>query len=57
MRQTLERAIGALTRDHLRAALFDAFAKPSSVCRPRRLSVQGEPTATVAMILMSRRAG
>jgi isopenicillin-N N-acyltransferase-like protein len=57
VRQALEPGIGALTRDDLRAAFSDDFATPWSVCRPRRLSVSGEPTATVAMILMEPARG
>ena len=52
VRQALEKSIGALTRDHLRAALFDDFGTPYSVCRPPRPAFKGNIAASVAMVLM-----
>ena len=52
VRQSLEPHIGDLTREHLKAALFDRFADPWSVCRPRRKNLTNNLSATVAMIIM-----
>ncbi len=52
VRQALEKSIGALTRDHLREALFDDFGTPYSVCRPPRPAFKGNIAASVAMVLM-----
>jgi isopenicillin-N N-acyltransferase-like protein len=43
---------GRITLDAVRAALFDDFQSPWSVCRPPRMSLGDTLTATVAMILM-----
>ena len=48
---------GRLTVDHIKAALFDDFASPWSVCRPPRLNAGDNLTATVAMIVMQPGAG
>lgn len=52
VRQALDPHIGDLTRDHLKAALFDKFAEPWSVCRPPRKNLTNNLSATVAMIIM-----
>ena len=52
VRQSLEPHIGDLTRDHLKAAFFDKFAEPWSVCRPPRKNLTNNLSATVAMIIM-----
>jgi isopenicillin-N N-acyltransferase like protein len=57
VRQLLEANRGRLTLDHLRAAFFDDFAKPWSVCRPPRKTVENNLSATVAMVLMDPAAG
>ena len=57
VRELLAPQIGALTRDAVKAALFDDFAAPWSVCRPPRETVNGTMTATVAMIVMEPALG
>lgn len=44
--------LGALTPDHVRAALLDGWQSPHSVCRPPRPGSSGNLTATVASVLM-----
>lgn len=48
---------GRLTMNDLRAALFDDWQSPWSVCRPPRMNLGGNLSATVAMILMRPAAG
>ncbi|WP_237217079.1 C45 family autoproteolytic acyltransferase/hydolase [Falsiroseomonas oryziterrae] len=43
---------GRLTMDDLRAAFLDDWQSPWSVCRPPRMNMGGNLSATVAMILM-----
>ncbi len=43
---------GRLTLEDLREALFDDWQSPWSVCRPPRMNLGGNLSATVAMILM-----
>lgn len=43
---------GAVMPGHVKAALFDTFGAPWSVCRPIRPSLDGTLSATVAMIVM-----
>ena len=57
VRSLLAPQIGGLTRDAVKAALFDDFATPWSVCRPPRAGVNGIVTATVAMIVMEPALG
>jgi isopenicillin-N N-acyltransferase-like protein len=57
VRQLLEADRGRLTLDHMRSAFFDDFAKPWSVCRPPRRTVENQLSATVAMVLMDPAAG
>lgn len=57
VRGLLAPRIGSLTREAVKAALFDDFATPWSVCRPPRRSLGTTLTATVAMIVMEPAAG
>lgn len=57
VRQLLAPQIGGLTRDAVKAALFDDFASPWSVCRPPRPSLGNTTTATVAMVVMEPALG
>jgi isopenicillin-N N-acyltransferase-like protein len=52
VRAALEAKRGQLTMDDLRAAFFDDWHSPWSVCRPPRMNLGGNLSATVAMILM-----
>ena len=52
VRGLLEPRIGKLTIDDLRAAFFDDWQSPWSVCRPPRKNLEDNLSATVAMILM-----
>jgi isopenicillin-N N-acyltransferase-like protein len=52
VRNLLRPDAGALTDAHIKAALFDDFAAPWSVCRPPRLNTASNLSATVAMIVM-----
>ena len=44
--------LGTATLDHVKAALFDDFGTPYSVCRPPRRNDADNLSATVAMIVM-----
>ncbi|MBL8674679.1 MAG: acyl-CoA--6-aminopenicillanic acid acyltransferase [Rhodospirillales bacterium] len=57
VRRLLAPDVGRLTRDHLRAALFDDFGSPYSVCRPPRPNEAGNLSATVLMLLMEPALG
>lgn len=57
VRRLLEAKSGGLTLDDLKAALFDDFLSPYSVCRPPRPGLRGDITASVAMIVMEPAAG
>jgi len=57
VRALLEPRIGTITRDSVKAALFDDFAAPWSVCRPPRQSLADNLTASVAMIVMEPALG
>lgn len=48
---------GQLTRDSLKAALFDDFAAPYAVCRPPQANARGNLSATVAMVIMQPAQG
>ncbi len=48
---------GSLTTDHVKAALFDDFESPWSVCRPPRPNAANTLTATVAMVVMEPATG
>ncbi|AOB32805.1 peptidase C45 [Bordetella sp. H567] len=47
----------ALTRDDLRAAFFDDFGTPYSVCRPPRQNSHDNLSASVAMVVMEPAVG
>lgn len=57
VRALLEPQIGLIDAARIKAALFDDFAAPWSVCRPPRESLAGNLTATVAMIVMEPQSG
>lgn len=57
VRQLLEPHVGALTVEHVKAALFDDFESPWSVCRPPRVNSNNNLSATVAMIVMEPELG
>jgi isopenicillin-N N-acyltransferase-like protein len=48
---------GRIDRETVKAALFDNFASPWSVCRPPRPSLSNNLSATVAMIVMEPALG
>lgn len=52
VRDALTPKRGKLTIDDLREAFFDDWQTPWSVCRPPRMNLGGNLSATVAMILM-----
>jgi isopenicillin-N N-acyltransferase-like protein len=57
VRSLLEPHIGRLTIEHLRAAFFDDWQSPWSVCRPPRKNLEDNLSATVAMVLMRPAVG
>lgn len=57
VRALVESHIGALTREHIKAALFDDFQSPWSVCRPPRPNSSSNLSATVAMVVMEPALG
>jgi isopenicillin-N N-acyltransferase-like protein len=57
VRQLVEPHIGAITRDIVKAALFDDFETPWSVCRPPRLNTSSNLSASVAMVVMEPALG
>lgn len=57
VRQLLEPHVGSITRDDIKAALFDDFQDPWSVCRPPRHGLGTNLSATVAMIVMEPALG
>ena len=57
VRELLSAQAGSLTVEHVKAALFDDFATPWSVCRPPRLNTGNNLSATVAMVVMQPGAG
>jgi isopenicillin-N N-acyltransferase-like protein len=57
VRQLLEPHIGRLTRDHVKAALFDDYETPWSVCRPPRMNTSSNLSASVAMVVMEPALG
>jgi isopenicillin-N N-acyltransferase-like protein len=57
VRELLEPHIGAITRDTVKAALFDDFETPWSVCRPPRLNTSSNLSASVAMVVMEPALG
>ena len=57
VRRLLEEPRRGLTLGDLKAALFDDFLSPYSVCRPPRPGLRGDITASVAMIVMEPAEG
>jgi isopenicillin-N N-acyltransferase-like protein len=57
VRDLLRPALGQLTIDQVKNALFDDFASPWSVCRPPRLNTANNLSATVAMVVMQPDVG
>lgn len=57
VRELLTARRGQITMDDVKAALFDDFASPWSVCRPPRQNLSSNLSATVAMIVMQPAAG
>jgi isopenicillin-N N-acyltransferase-like protein len=57
VRQLLEPHIGAITPAHVKAALFDDYESPWSVCRPPRLNTSNNLSASVAMVVMQPQQG
>lgn len=57
VRDLIQPHLGSVTRDTVKAALFDDFATPWSVCRPPRPSLGNNLSATVAMIVMEPALG
>jgi isopenicillin-N N-acyltransferase-like protein len=57
VRELLSPAVGAIGPEQVKAALFDDFQAPFSVCRPPRPGVGGGMSATVAMIVMQPALG
>jgi isopenicillin-N N-acyltransferase like protein len=58
VRDLLQPHLGAITTDIVKAALFDDFEAPWSVCRPPRQTLSGKTlSATVAMIVMEPELG
>jgi len=57
VRQALSDKHGMLTREDVKAALFDDFGSPFSVCRPARPNALGDLSATVAMVVMEPAEG
>lgn len=57
VRQLVEPHIGKITRDHVKAALFDDYESPWSVCRPPRLNTSNNLSASVAMVVMEPTLG
>lgn len=49
--------LGAITVDHVKAALSDDFQTPFSVCRPVRRNTDDNLSATVATVVMQPAAG
>jgi isopenicillin-N N-acyltransferase-like protein len=57
VRDLLQPQIGTITPDTVKAALFDDFETPWSVCRPPRRNLSNNLSATVAMIVMEPERG
>lgn len=52
VREILDRKIGSIGVDDVKAALLDDYQSPWSVCRPVRRNLKGDEMATVAMVVM-----
>jgi isopenicillin-N N-acyltransferase-like protein len=57
VRQLLESKRGAITIEDVKGALFDDFQTPWSVCRPPRMSLNENLSATVAMFVIEPAQG
>ncbi len=57
VRDLLAPQVGSITADSVKAALFDDFQSPWSVCRPPRPNLTSSLSATVAMIVMQPALG
>jgi hypothetical protein len=57
VKKLLDAAGPKLTPDDLKAALFDTFGTPYSVCRPPRPGSGGNLSATVSMVIMEPAKG
>jgi isopenicillin-N N-acyltransferase-like protein len=57
VRDLLAPQIGRIDCEAVKAALFDDFGSPWSVCRPPRQNLRSELSATVAMIVMEPALG
>ncbi|QJQ93854.1 MULTISPECIES: C45 family peptidase [Halomonadaceae] len=57
VQQQLDTCGERVSVDDLKAALFDDFGSPYSVCRPPRPGFQGDLSATVAMVVMEPARG
>jgi isopenicillin-N N-acyltransferase-like protein len=57
VRDLLAPLAGRIGVDDVKAALFDDFGSPWSVCRPIRPSLEGNSTASVAMVVMQPASG
>lgn len=57
VRDLLAPKIGLIARDDVKAALFDDFASPWSVCRPPRPNLSNNLSASVAMVVMEPALG
>jgi len=57
VRELLEPHVGSITPETVKAALFDDFETPWSVCRPPRENLSNNQSATVAMIVMEPATG
>ena len=57
VRRHLESIAGGIGMDDLKAAFFDGFGQPYSVCRPRNQAKHDRLSATVAMVVMEPASG
>ena len=57
VRKLLDQAGPKLSTDDLKAAFFDTFGSPYSVCRPPRPGSAGNLSATVSMVIMQPSKG
>ncbi|HVZ44471.1 MAG TPA: C45 family peptidase [Ramlibacter sp.] len=57
VRELIEPRIGEITRETVKAALFDDYQSPWSVCRPPRMNTSNNLSASVAMVVMEPALG
>lgn len=57
VRELLTTHVGEITEDTVKAALFDDYQSPWSVCRPPRENLSSNLSASVAMIVMTPESG